>query len=106
MLSGHWKRFDRKRGDLTVFDAECAVGRRSPRFALGRGRLATAAGLATLALILRLDGLAEKSFWYDKLVTWGRPKLPFAQLAVDAIKHQRRSEHVWTRFLGKLHFGR
>jgi hypothetical protein len=48
-----------------------------------------AAGLASLALILRLYGLADKSFWYDELFTWGRARLPLAQLAIDAFKHKQ-----------------
>jgi mannosyltransferase len=80
-------RFDRERGDLTAFDAKSAALSRSLR--LVPSRFALAAGLASVALILRLHGLADKSFWYDELFTWGRARLPLAQLAVDAFKHKQ-----------------
>lgn len=73
-------RLHRKRGDSAAWP-------RSPR--LAPSGLALAAGIASLALLLRLHGLADKSFWYDELVTWGRAKLPLAQLIVDAFKHKQ-----------------
>jgi hypothetical protein len=85
-------RFDRKCDDFTVFEANPAARPRSLRLAAvahAPSRFALAAGLASLALILRLYGLAEKSFWYDELLTWGRAKLPLAQLAADAFKHKQ-----------------
>jgi hypothetical protein len=79
--------FDRERGGLAAFDAKSAARPRSLR--LVPPRFALAAGLASLALILRLYGLADKSFWYDELFTWGRARLPLAQLTVDAFKHKQ-----------------
>jgi hypothetical protein len=77
-------RFDPERGELTALDAKSAG-----RLRLAPARLAFAAGLASLALVLRLHGLADKSFWYDELFTWGRARLPLAQLTVDAFKHKQ-----------------
>lgn len=50
--------------------------------------LALAAGLAALALLPRLYGLADKPFWYDEILTWGRAKLPFAALVINVLKHK------------------
>jgi hypothetical protein len=86
-LSGHSMRFDRERGDLTAFDAKSTA--RPRPLSLVPSRFALAAGLASLALILRLYGLADKSFWYDELFTWGRARLPLVQLAIDAFKHKQ-----------------
>jgi hypothetical protein len=77
--------FDRERGG--AIDTRSAAWRRSLR--LVPSRFALAAGLASLALTLRLYGLADKSLWYDELFTWGRARLPLAQLAVDAFKHKQ-----------------
>lgn len=49
---------------------------------------ALAAGLAGLALLPRLHGLADKPFWYDEILTWSRAKLPLAELVVNAFKHK------------------
>lgn len=76
-------RFERKRPELAVLRAEAATRPLLP------SQIALAAGLAGLALILRLHGLAAKSFWFDELVTWGRARLPLAQLAVDSFKHKQ-----------------
>jgi mannosyltransferase len=56
---------------------------------------ALAAGLAALALLPRLYGLADKPFWYDEILTWGRAKLPLAELVVNVLKHK----HFPTYFL-------
>jgi mannosyltransferase len=53
-----------------------------------RPDLALAAGLALLGLLLRLHGLADKAFWYDEILTWGRAKLPLGELLVDSLKHK------------------
>jgi mannosyltransferase len=53
-----------------------------------RPDLALAAGLATLGLLLRLHGLADKAFWYDEILTWGRAKLPLGKLLIDSLKHK------------------
>jgi mannosyltransferase len=53
-----------------------------------RPDLTLAAGLAVLGLLLRLHGLADKAFWYDEILTWGRARLPPRELLVDSLKHK------------------
>jgi mannosyltransferase len=53
-----------------------------------RPDLALATGLAVLGLLLRLHGLADKAFWYDEILTWGRAKLPPGELVIDSLKHK------------------
>lgn len=52
-------------------------------------------GLAVLGLLLRLHGLADKAFWYDEILTWGRARLPLGELVINALKHK----HFPTYFL-------
>lgn len=53
-----------------------------------RRDLVLAAGLALLGLALRLSGLADKAFWYDEILTWGRARLPLGELVINALRHK------------------
>jgi mannosyltransferase len=89
-------RFDQRRGDPICGAANLSPQAKHPAAAGSwRPDLALAAGLSALALALRLYGLANKPFWYDEILTWGRAKLPLGELVINTLKHK----HFPTYFL-------
>jgi mannosyltransferase len=90
--------FDQKRRDQITLRNDAAIWLHThfvAKLINLRSEFVLAAGLAGLALLLRLHGLSDKPFWYDEVLTWGRAKLPLAELVVNALKHK----HFPTYFL-------
>lgn len=90
--------FDQKRRDPITIRSDAAVWPQTnfvTKLINLRSEFVLAAGLAGLALLLRLHGLSDKPFWYDEIITWGRAKLPLAELVVTVFKHK----HFPTYFL-------
>ena len=90
--------FDQKRRDPITIRSDAAVWPQTnfvTKLINLRSEFVLAAGLAGLALLLRLHGLSDKPFWYDEILTWGRAKLPLAELVVTVFKHK----HFPTYFL-------
>ncbi len=91
-------RFDQVRRDLGTARGDAVAWLQAKpvtRWLYLHRDLALAAGLAALALLPRLYGLADKPLWYDEILTWGRTKLPLAELFVNVLKHK----HFPTYFL-------
>jgi len=64
-------------------------------FDIARSPLALPLLMAAFGFALRLHGLADKSLWFDEIVTLNRARLPLAQLITDALTHK----HFPTYFL-------
>lgn len=81
-------RFDQRPRDPPNTRIGAAAWRRANVAGWLNWQVAMAAALAVLALLLRLVGLGDKAFWYDEILTWGRARLPFGELIINALRHK------------------